>query len=88
MILTGTVKSMGDSQLEARETPQVSFYLDTSDFDSRPQSILVVIPATRFPCRDGALAILEGDVSPADEFFPLILLSPKVLSCDGVKVQP
>jgi hypothetical protein len=88
VIATGMVTALGVSQQEPGATPQNSFYLRTIGSDGAAQAILVVMPAPRFPCLEGARASLEGDLSPADALFPLTLLAPKVLSCNGVKVPP
>jgi len=86
--VTGTVSTSRVSQQEPGATPQISFYLRPTGSDGTAQAILVVIPETRFPCFEGARATLEGDLSPADALFPLTLLAAKMLSCNGVKVQP
>jgi hypothetical protein len=88
IVVSGRVRSMGVSQLEPGATPQASFYLDPDDADAGSPPILVVIPWPRFPCMDGMRAELEGDFSPTESFFPPILLSPEVLSCDGMKARP
>lgn len=86
LVLTGKVTGMGVAQLEPGATPQVSFYLEPSDSNAGMKSVLIVIPAPRFYCTDGERATLEGDLSPAKDAFPPILLSPKLLSCNEAAV--
>ncbi len=77
VVVTGTVTSLHKSTEEPGAALQATFHLRTPT-----QSILVSMPAIEFMCFKGARATLEGDLAPADDVFPPILLAAKLLSCE------
>lgn len=85
VVLIGKVKSLGVTQEEPNQTPQVNFDLEVSDSEIGTQDVSVGMPEISFHCFDDWFATLEGDFAPADELFPSFLLSPKLLSCDRDK---
>ena len=88
MILSGIVTSLGVVQEEPGETPQATFYLKIIRSNGTYQNVLVGLPESRFLCVEGDHAKLEGDLSPGKTPSPPILLSAKLLSCNGKTPEP
>lgn len=86
VVLTGMVESLAVSQQEPSAEPQAGFYLRTSDDGAA--AVLVVMPAARFACPEGAQATLEGDFLPADPPFPPALFAAKLLACGAGEPRP
>ncbi len=86
VVLTGQVESLAVSQQEANAEPHAGFYLRTSN--DGIEAVLVVMPAARFSCREGAQATLEGDFLPADPPFPPALFAARLLACGAGDARP